>query len=339
MTTNDKRPDAPVLSMRDVHKEYVVSTGWRGQPLKTVSALGGVSLDVQRGETVAIVGESGSGKSTLGRIAVDLLSATRGDVRHEGHDARRGGRRATLAFRKDFQIVFQDPRSSLNPRRKLTDILGDPLVLHGICDKRAIRERSARLLESVGLAPGAMYQDRKPAQFSGGQLQRIAVARALSLDPKLVVADEPVSALDASVRAQVLQLIRDRQEKTGVSFLFITHDLAVARNIAHRIAVMYLGKLVEIGDVESLLRAPSHPYTQALLSATPLPDPKRERQRVRVALTGEIPSAANPPKGCRFNTRCPHAMPICKQVEPAPVAMGAQHFAACHLHSTASVAA
>lgn len=339
MTANVSTPNTddparvPVLSMRNVVKEYVVATDWRGRATKTVSALGGVSLDVQRGETVAIVGESGSGKSTMGRIAVDLLSATRGETLYEGRAATEQGRRATLAFRKDFQIVFQDPRSSLNPRRKLTDILGDPLVLHGICEKNAVRERSAGLLESVGLAPGAMYQDRKPTQFSGGQLQRIAVARALSLNPKLVVADEPVSALDASVRAQVLQLIRDRQEKTGVSFLFITHDLAVARNIAHRIAVMYLGKLVEIGDVESMLRAPAHPYTQALLSATPLPDPKRERQRVRVALRGEIPSPANPPKGCRFNTRCPHATQVCREVEPANVARGPQHWVACHLYT------
>jgi oligopeptide/dipeptide ABC transporter ATP-binding protein len=324
--------DTPVLQMRDVSKQYVVARGWYGQPLKVVSALAGVSLDVQKGETVAIVGESGSGKSTMGRIAVNLLRPTGGDVRYDGQPAVLSTNQAMLRFRKQHQIVFQDPRSSLNPRRRLSDILGDPLILHGVADRRGARGEAGRLLEQVGLAPGAMYLDRKPPQFSGGQLQRIAVARALSLDPKLVVADEPVSALDASVRAQVLQLIHDQQQRTGVSFLFITHDLAVARNIAHRIAVMYLGKLVEIAPVEQLLRGASHPYTQALLSATPLPDPRRERARVRLALAGEIPSPANPPSGCRFHTRCPQAMPECRQVEPMPRAVGDRHTVACHLY-------
>jgi oligopeptide/dipeptide ABC transporter ATP-binding protein len=325
----------PLLRMDSVSKNYVVARGFFGNPLKTVSAVANVSVDINHGETLAIVGESGSGKSTMGRMIVRLIDPSSGAISFEGK-ATHTGDAEILAFRKDVQIVFQDPRSSLNPRRKLYDILLDPLLLHGQATRDNGKQAVSNLLERVGLAPGLRYLDRKPGQFSGGQLQRVAIARAISLRPKLIVADEPVSALDASVRAQILQLIRDEQIKTGISFVFITHDLAVARNIAHRVAVMYLGKMVEVGPVEKVLAQPAHPYTRALLSATPSPDPRRERARVRVLLSGEIPSPANPPPGCRFHTRCPSVMPICKVEEPQSLTLSPGHVAACHLHTQAA---
>ncbi|GGF37552.1 peptide ABC transporter ATP-binding protein [Aliidongia dinghuensis] len=300
--------------------------GLFGADRPVLRAVDGVDLEVRQGETMGIVGESGCGKSTMGRLLVRLLEATAGRVQFDGIDLLTLKGRALTEIRRDLGMVFQDPWASLDGRMRVRDIIAEPLDIHRAAAGAERRRRVAELLEVVGLPASAA--EKHPHQFSGGQRQRIGIARALSLKPRFIVLDEAVSALDVSVQAQILQLLADLQREFGLTFLFISHNLAVVRNVADRVAVMYLGRVVESGPTQALFEAPRHPYTQALLSAIPVPDP--ERPRTRVVLKGDVPSALAPPAGCRFHTRCPMAQDICRQTPPPTVAVGPDHSAACH---------
>jgi len=292
-----------------------------------VHAVDDVTITLNEGETLGIVGESGSGKSTLARCIVRLLTPTEGTLRYRGQDITHLGRRDLEPLRREAQIVFQDPVSSLNPRKRVGQIVGVPMRLHGI-EKDTIGPRVRELLARVGLNPE--HVNRFPHEFSGGQRQRIGVARALAVDPRLIVLDEPVSALDVSIQAQVINLLDDLQDDFGLSYFFIAHDLSVVRHVSDRIAVMYLGKVVELSPAKELYDKPIHPYTEALLAAIPIPDPDENRARERVVLSGEPPNPIDPPSGCRFHTRCPHATEICAQVEPPLAEYANGHVAACH---------
>jgi oligopeptide transport system ATP-binding protein len=317
----------PVLEVRDLVKHFAVRrTGWFGARA-VVHAVDGVSFALARGETLAIVGESGSGKSTVGRMIVGLAKPTTGSVELMGQRIEHLGRRQMRPLRRHLQLIFQDPYASLNPRMTAERIVREPLGNFSGETSAQLRERAAELLSRVGLGP--QYLDRYPHQFSGGQRQRLGIARAIATRPKVVVCDEPVSALDVSVQAQVINLLVDLQAEFGMSYLFIAHDLGVVEHVSDRTAVMYLGRLVEIAPTRALFRAPQHPYTQALMASVPLPDPTRPRGKL--AVEGEVPSAIAPPPGCRFHTRCPHAQPVCRTELPALREVAPGHHAACHL--------
>ncbi len=294
-----------------------------------VRAVDDISFSIERGQTLGLVGESGSGKTTIGRALIRLYKPTAGSIIFDGQDLAKMEGEPLREMRRRAQMVFQDPYASLNPRFTIGSLIAEPMHIYKIANKQEIRERTAELLRVVGLRPE--YIDRYPHEFSGGQRQRIAVARALSINPEFVIADEPVSALDVSVRAQVLNLLGRLQEQFNLTYLFVSHDLSVVRHVADRIAVMYLGKIVELADCDELYVAPKHPYTKALLSAVPIPDPAIEKKRHRIILSGDLPSPINIPSGCRFHTRCPMAQSICREVEPAFEAKeGHEHYAACH---------
>jgi len=314
----------PLLSLRDLVKHY--ATGPIGSR-EVIHAVDGVSLDVMEGETLGLVGESGCGKSTLGRCMLRLEEPTSGQIRFAGRDITSAGERELRSLRREMQMVFQDPYSSLNPRKRVSAIVGDVLRAHGEGSKREVAGKVVSLLERVGLS--GEHANRYPRQFSGGQRQRIGVARALALSPRLIVADEPVSALDVSVQAQVVNLLDEIQREFKLTYVFIAHDLGVVRQVSTRVGVMYLGKLVELAPAEALYEAPVHPYTEALLSAVPVPDPDAGR-RERIVLAGEPPSPANPPSGCRFHTRCQYATEICTTVQPPLAEHSGGRWAACH---------
>jgi len=321
----------PLLGVHDLARHFPVRAGLLGRSRQVLRAVDGVSFELGRGRTFGLVGESGCGKSTLGRTILRLHEPTSGRVMLDGIDITSLGQSALKRQRKNMQMIFQDPYASLSPRRTVGRILDEPLALHRFGDKPQRNRRVLELLDIVGLGPAA--RDRYPHEFSGGQRQRIGIARALAVEPKLIVADEAVSALDVSVQSQVLNLMGDLQTEFGLSFVFISHDLAVVQHVSHFVGVMYLGKLVETAPVERIYAVPAHPYTRALLDAVPVADPKRSGKRT--ILPGEVPSPLNPPPGCPFHTRCPEAMPVCRSRVPRTIDLGAEgrpHTVACHLH-------
>lgn len=317
-----------ILSVKNLKKHFPIMKGVFRRQVGSVRAVDGVSFDIYRGETLGLVGESGSGKSTTGRVILQLDNATEGEIWFEGVELTVTTGNALRQMRPRMQMIFQDPHASLNPRMTVASIIGEPLTEHrkGKGDER--KKRIEELLSLVGLEP--KHANRYPHEFSGGQRQRIGIARAIALNPDFIVADEPIAALDVSIQAQVVNLLEDLQDVLGLTYLFISHDLSMIRHIADRVAVMYLGKIMELGTVDDLYSRPKHPYTKALLSAVPVPDPKVEAERKRVILKGDIPSPANPPPGCPFNTRCPVAQDLCSEKVPEWRELGANHWVACH---------
>ncbi|MGH2494259.1 MAG: ABC transporter ATP-binding protein, partial [Ktedonobacteraceae bacterium] len=319
-----------LLDVRDLKMHFPLTSGIVLQRVVGyVRAVDGISFTIERGQTMGLVGESGSGKTTIGRTIVRLYKPTAGQILFDNMDLAKLQGESLRQARQRVQMIFQDPYASLNPRYTIGSLIAEPMHIYKVASKNEIRDRTSELLRVVGLR--AEYIDRYPHEFSGGQRQRIAVARALAINPEFVIADEPVSALDVSIRAQVLNLLQGLQQKFHLTYLFVSHDLSVVRHVADRIAVMYLGKIVELSDRDELYSAPKHPYTRALLSAVPIPDPQIEKRRQRIILSGDLPSPIKIPSGCRFHTRCPMAQDICREVEPVYEAKeGREHYAACH---------
>ncbi len=317
-----------LLETKNLKMHFPIKAGILKRTVGHVKAVDGVDLHIRRGETLGLVGESGCGKSTLARVILRLLEPTEGEVIFEGENILDYDRKRMLRVRRNMQIVFQDPYASLNPRMTVGNIVGEPLKTHRVEGDR--KRRVQELLEIVGLSPE--HYNRYPHEFSGGQRQRIGVARAIALNPKLIICDEPVSALDVSIQAQVINLLQDLQKEFDLTYVFIAHDLSVVKHISDRVAVMYLGKIVEMAERNELYADPLHPYTKALLSAVPIPDPVIEKRRERIILSGDVPSPINPPSGCHFHTRCPYAMEVCRRIDPIFADQGNGHFVACHLY-------
>ncbi len=317
----------PLLEVKDLVKSFTLKKTGFFQPPRFVYAVSGVSFSLDKGKTLGMVGESGCGKTTAGRAILRLVEPTSGEINFEGQNVARFSEHRLKQFRRNAQMIFQDPFASLNPRMTVADIVGEPLLVHGMGPKGERADRVAAVLEKVGLEPACMR--RFPHEFSGGQRQRIGIARVLTLNPALIIADEPVSALDVSIQAQIINLMVRLQDELGLSYLFISHDLAVVEHICERVAIMYLGKIVEIAPAENIYHRPQHPYTRSLLSAIPIPDPRKKI--ARTLLQGDLPSPVDPPSGCTFRTRCPKAQKICREQVPEMVEVEPGHFAACHL--------
>ncbi|HDR7793620.1 TPA: ABC transporter ATP-binding protein [Bacillus luti] len=316
----------PLLEVKNLKTYFPIKGGIFSRTIGHVKAVDGVSFTINKGEVFGLVGESGSGKTTIGKTILRLVQKTEGEVKFKGQDVYSLSKEELRKHRPNMQLVFQDPFSSLNPRMRIGEALGEPMLAHGLATKENVREKVTEVLELCGLAP--YHIDRYPHEFSGGQRQRIVIARAMVLNPEFIVADEPVAALDVSIQAQIINLFSELQEKKGLSYLFISHDLSVVEHLCTKIGIMYLGTIVETAPRDELFANPLHPYTKALLSAVPIPDPTVKRERI--ILDGDIPSPANPPSGCRFHTRCPFATDICKQTVPEFRNVGEEHFVACH---------
>jgi oligopeptide transport system ATP-binding protein len=319
------RVDAPILEVQDLKKHFPIQRGLFARQVGAIKAVDGISFHIHKGETFGLVGESGCGKSTTARLLIRLLEPTSGTIKFAGQDILKLDRSEIRSLRKEIQLIFQDPYSSLNPRMTIGEIVGEPLIIHGVAQGKDKDRRVQQLLEVVGLGP--YHAKRYPHEFSGGQRQRVGIARALALSPQLIICDEPVSALDVSIQAQVLNLLQDLQRKFDLTYLFIAHNLSVVKHVSDRIGVMYLGKIVEIAPKDRLYASPKHPYTQALLSAIPVADPRVKKQRI--ILEGDVPSPLNPPTGCRFHTRCGEVGPRCREVEPPLEEVEPGHFVAC----------
>ncbi|WP_010632446.1 ABC transporter ATP-binding protein [Sporolactobacillus vineae] len=318
----------PILTVHHLKKYFTIKTGQIGRRVSTnIHSVEDISFNIHRGETLGIVGESGCGKSTTARMIIRLLEPTSGEINFEGENLLEKSRHEMRKIRKDIQMVFQDPFESLDPRMKISAILEEPMKNFNLYNRKQRKQRVADLLKEVGLS--SAYADRYPNEFSGGQRQRIGIARALASHPKLLIADEPVSALDVSVQSQVLNLMKGLQKKLDLTYLFISHDLSVVKHFCDRIAVMYLGRIVELSEAEQLFKHPRHPYTQSLISAIPIPRPNTDKKRI--ILQGEVPDPSNPPEGCPFHTRCPVAMEICSKSLPEFINKGNEHFVACHI--------
>jgi oligopeptide transport system ATP-binding protein len=323
-----KKDSQPLISIKDLKVHFPLASGSSfRRSRQVVKAVDGVSLDIYPGETLGLVGESGCGKSTLGRAVLRLTEPTSGQILFRGHDLAHLSNSEMRAQRRHLQIIFQDPYASLNPRMTVSQIIGEPLDTFRLARGRAKTERVQELMEMVGLS--ARFLKRYPHEFSGGQRQRIGIARALAVDPSFIVADEPISALDVSIQAQIMNLLDQLRRQKNLTYLFISHDLRAIRHVSDRVAVMYLGKIVELAEGKTVYASPLMPYTKALISAVPVPNPKIEAQRRRIVLEGDVPSPINPPKGCRFHTRCPYAIKVCGEIEPQLVEIKPDHFAAC----------
>ncbi len=320
-----------ILETKNIKKYYPVREGLLNKATKYVKAVDGIDLTIYEGETFGLVGESGCGKSTLGRTLIKLVEPTDGEIQFMGKEISKLSDSEFKKYRKDMQLIFQDPFASLNPRMRVGDILKEPFDIHNLYSKKERNEKVLEILEDVGLRKDVVH--RYPHEFSGGQRQRIAIARALTLSPKLIVCDEAVSALDVSIQSQIINLLKKIQKEYNMSYLFISHDLSVVKYISDRVGIMYLGNLVESGSKHEIFKNPLHPYTEALISAVPNPNPRKAKKRERIILEGDVPSPVNPPPGCYFQTRCPKVKPICKEVKPEFIQINDNHHVACHLYS------